>query len=119
MLSVISGRRMNSLSPFALKLKIHDTFRFGSSRLLTSQPSRRFVLSSNSLALFPLPLLQPFWRVNSNIHLRPWIYAKFFSTSSKLSVATSSSSAAAAKAQTRQRLKWKIIARVAYYLRVR
>ena len=94
MLSVISGRRMNSLSPFAsssistkLKLKIHDT---------------------------------SFGRVNINIHLPPCnISANFFSTSSKLSVATSSSSAAAAKVQTRQRLKWKIIARVAYYLRVR
>ena len=126
MLSVnYSGRRMNSLSSFAsssistmLKPHIHDT-KFGS-RLITSysQPSRRFV-SSTSLHPFPLTRLKRVGLVNINIHLRPCIYAQFFSTSAKSSVATSSSSAAAAKLQTRQKLKWKIIARVAYYLRVR
>ena len=125
MLSVnFSGRRVNSLPSFSsslistkLKLRIHDTSKFGS-RLTTSQPSIRLI-SSSSLPSFPPTRLQPFGRVNLNIHLRPCIYAQFFSTSAKSSVATSSSSAAAAKLQTRQRLKWKIIARVAYYLRVR
>lgn len=125
MLSVnYSGRRMNSLSSFAsssistvLKLHIHDT-KFGSRLITYSQPSRRFV-SSTSLHPFPLTRLKRVGLVNINIHLRPCIYAQFFSTSAKSSVATSSSSAAAAKLQTRQRLKWKIIARVAYYLRVR
>ena len=124
MLSVTSGRRMNSLSSFAsssmsTKLKHHtisDTSKFGGS-LSTSQPSRCF--SSTSLHSLHLTRLQHVGRVNINIHLRPCIYAQFFSTSAKSSVATSSSSAAAAKLQTRQRLKWKIIARVAYYLRVR
>ena len=125
MLSVTSGRRMNSLSSFAsssmsTKLKHHtisDTSKFGG-RLSTSQPSRCF--SSTSLHSLHLTRLQHVGRVNINIHLRPCEYAQFFSTSSKSSVATSSSAAAsAAKLQTRQRLKWKIIARVAYYLRVR
>ena len=124
MLSVnFSGRRVNSLPSFSsslistkLKLRIHDTSKFGG-RLSTSQPSRCF--SSTSLHSLHLTRLQHVGRVNINIHLRPCIYAQFFSTSAKSSVATSSSSAAAAKLQTRQRLKWKIIARVAYYLRVR
>mmetsp|Transcript_24069 Transcript_24069/g.51967 ORF Transcript_24069/g.51967 Transcript_24069/m.51967 type:complete len:472 (-) Transcript_24069:62-1477(-) len=76
-------------------------------RLAITQPSRHLMVSASS----PLTPRKPLGLPLMNLHRLPCMYAPFStSPAAKLS--------AVANQNTGQRIKWKIIARIAYYVRV-
>jgi len=124
MSSLLSSSRMCSSIPIVSqtsKLRVNGTNRFPIAMTMTA--------TRNYNVLVPSRLYKPLQSISVGRRHTCILYAQLSSasksrftlpTSAKVATSKSSSSSAAAatKLQERQRLKWKIIARVAYYLRV-